>query len=176
MIYFMQKGKIVEQGTHKELFAKNGLYAKLIKNQVEQDGSLRVNEEMMENSFSEVLQRRRSEVIYSKGFKNLLSLDSERFSIKSLFGIVKDKKCLIYLGIFMSIFLGTTTTLSGYIFGFCINALSENDMEKMEKDTIFWGVGYLINAVLIAIFMYFKIYALDVISSLSREFSWCIIN
>ena len=165
MIYFMQKGKIVEQGTHKELFAKNGLYAKLIKNQVEQDGSLRVNEEMMENSFSEVLQRRRSEVIYSKGFKNLLSPDPERFSIKSLFGIVKDKKCLIYLGIFMSIFLGTTTTLSGYIFGFCINALSENDMEKMEKDTIFWGVGYLINAVLIAIFMYFKIYALDVISS-----------
>ena len=65
----------------------------------------------------------------------------------------------------MSIFLGTTNTLSRYIFGFCINALSETDFEKMEKNTIFGGVGYIKNAVLIAIFMFFKIYSLDVISS-----------
>ena len=165
MIYFMKQGKIVEKGTHSELFAKNGLYTKLIKNQVNQDGSLRANEETTENSFSEILERRRSEIIYSKGFKKLLPLNSEKFSLKFLFDIIKYKKCLIFVGIFMSIFLGTTNTLSGYILGFCINALSDPDIEKMKKDTIVWGVGYIINGALIAIFMFFKIYSLDVISS-----------
>ena len=32
-IYVMDKGKIVEQGTHSELFAQNGLYHKLVGNQ-----------------------------------------------------------------------------------------------------------------------------------------------
>ena len=165
MIYFMKEGKIVEEGTHKELFAKNGLYTKLIKNQVDEEGNLKVNEETLVNSFTKELGRRRSHVIYSKGLKRHLSIESEGLSIKALFHIVKDKKYLIYIGIFMSIFLGTTITLSGYIFGFAINALSETDHEKMERETNFWGISYIINATLIAIFMYFKLYSLDVISS-----------
>ena len=41
MIYFMKEGKIVEQGTHRELFNKNGLYTKLIKNQVNGNGKFK---------------------------------------------------------------------------------------------------------------------------------------
>ena len=165
VIYFMKEGKIVEEGTHKELFAKNGLYTKLIKNQVDENGDLKVNEETLENSFTQELKRRRTQVIYSKGMKKKKSLRIRDLSIKTLFNIVKDKKCLIYLGIFTSIFLGATTTLSGYIFGFSINALSETNPEKMEEETNLWGSLYIINAAFIAIFMHFKLYSLDVISS-----------
>jgi ATP-binding cassette subfamily B protein len=33
LILVMEAGHIVEQGTHAELFARNGLYAKLVKTQ-----------------------------------------------------------------------------------------------------------------------------------------------
>ena len=165
MIYFMKEGKIVEQGTHRELFAKNGLYTKLIKNQVDENGNLKVNEETLENSFTQELMRRRTQVIYSKGIKRRQEERGGDLSIKVLFQIVKEKKSLIYLGIITSIFLGATQTLSGYIFGFAINALSETNKENMEKDTNIWGSLYMIDAIFIAVFMHFKLYSLDVISS-----------
>jgi ABC-type multidrug transport system fused ATPase/permease subunit len=165
MIYFMKEGKIVEQGTHKELFAKNGLYTKLIRNQVDENGNLKVNEETQENSFKSQLIRKRTQVIYSKKNKQNNSVKEEQLSIKALFEIVKEKKKLIFLGIITSIFLGATQTLSGYIFGFSINALSETNQESMKKDTNIWGSLYMVDAVFIAIFMYFKLYSLDVISS-----------
>ena len=166
MIYFMKEGKIVEQGTHKELFNKNGLYTKLIKNQVDEEGNIKVNEESLENSFTQEIMRRRTQVIYSKGTKSVQSIKAPELSITALFEIVNEKKHLIILGIITSIFLGATQTLSGYIFGFAINSLSETNKEKMEKDTNFWGSLYMIDAVFIAIFMYFKLYSLEVISSL----------
>ena len=165
MIYFMKEGKIVEQGTHKELFNKNGLYKKLIKNQVDEEGNLKVNEETLENSFSQELRRKRTQVIYYKGTKSVQSIIAPELSIKALFQIVKEEKILIFIGIITSIFLGATQTLSGYIFGFAINSLSETNKEKREKDTNIWGSFYMVDAVLIAVFMYFKLYSLEVISS-----------
>ena len=165
MIYFMKEGKIVEQGTHKELFNKNGLYKKLIKNQVDEEGNLKVNEETLENSFTQELRRKRTQVIYYKGTKSVQSIIAPELSIKALFQIVKEEKILIFIGIITSIFLGATQTISGYIFGFAINSLSETNKEKREKDTNIWGSFYMVDAVLIAIFMYFKLYSLEVISS-----------
>ena len=53
IIYFMKEGKIVEEGTHRELFERNGLYTKLIKNQVDENGNLKLNQENPKNSFNE---------------------------------------------------------------------------------------------------------------------------
>lgn len=36
-IIFMEKGKILEQGTHEELIAKNGAYYNLVKEQLQLD-------------------------------------------------------------------------------------------------------------------------------------------
>ena len=76
MIYFMKEGKIIEQGTHKELFNKNGLYTKLIKNQVDEEGNLKLNEETLENSFTKELRKRRTKEIYSKGTKSVQLIKS----------------------------------------------------------------------------------------------------
>ena len=165
MIYFMKKGKIVEQGKHKELFFKNGLYTKLIKKQVDENGNLRVSEDKEENNFEEVLFRRRTKVIYYKSLEKKPTIKKSEFSIRKLFQIVKEKKSLIKLGIISSILLGVTQTLSGYIFGFVINALSETDQEQMKKSTNKWGILYIVDAVFIAIFMFIKLYSLDIISS-----------
>ena len=47
-------------------FFKNGLYTKLIANQVDEFGNLKLNEESQENTFQQDLYRRRNSGIYHK--------------------------------------------------------------------------------------------------------------
>ena len=165
-IYYMKEGKIVEEGTHKELFFKNGLYTKLIKNQVDENGDLLIKKDVKiqktETFYKRELIRRRSVVLLKK-LENLG--DKMPLSIKTLFLIVKEKKILIFFGIFSSILAGLTITLCGYFFGFIINSLSEEDSDTINKDTKFWGTIYLIDSIFIAIFLFFKLFSLDTISS-----------
>ena len=105
-------------------------------------------------------------LVYKTMTKSKIMIKSEnKFSVMKLFNIVKKKNILIKLGIISSILLGVTQTLSGYVFGFVINALSETEQDKMKKDTNLWGTLYMVDAVLIAIFMFIKLYSLDIISS-----------
>ena len=164
MIYFMKEGKIVEEGTHKDLFFQNGLYKKLIKNQVDEYGDLLIKNIKIQTpqKFEKELIRRRSLIHLNKEENKGEKIP---LSVKTLFLIVKDKKILIFFGIISSILAGVTITLCGYFFGFIINSLSEVDNEKFNEDTNFWGTVYLINSIFIAFFLFFKLFSLDTISS-----------
>ena len=166
MIYFMKNGKIVEEGTHEELFYKNGLYKKLIINQVDEDGNLIISEEeLQENTFEENLKRRRTMVVYSKPYKEIEHVKMTAFSINRLFGIIHEKKHLIKLGIISSILLGVSITFSGYFYGFTINALSQQNVDDLNSDTNLWGTIYSIDSLFIEIFLFLKLYCLEIISS-----------
>ena len=166
MIYFMKNGKIVEEGTHEELFNQNGLYKKLIINQVDEDGNLIISEEeLQENTFEENLKRRRTMVVYSKPYKEIEHVKMTAFSINRLFGIIHEKKHLIKLGIISSILLGVSITFSGYFYGFTINALSQQNVDDLNSDTNLWGTIYSIDSLFIEIFLFLKLYCLEIISS-----------
>ena len=166
MIYFMKNGKIVEEGTHEELFNQNGLYKKLIINQVDEDGNLIISEEeLQENTFEENLKRRRTMVVYSKPYKEIEHVKMTAFSINRLFGIIHEKKHLIKLGIISSILLGVSITFSGYFYGFTINALSQQNVDDLNSDTNLWGAIYSIDSLFIEIFLFLKLYCLEIISS-----------
>ena len=166
MIYFMKEGKIVEEGTHKDLFFQNGLYKNLIKNQVDEFGELLIKRNIQiktPQKFKKELIRKRSLILLNDDENqngNLMPL-----SIKTLFLIVKKKNYLIILGLFSSVLAGVSITLCGYFFGFIINSLSEKKVEKLISETNFWGTVYLIDSIFIAIFLFFKLYSLDTISS-----------
>ena len=166
MIYFMKEGKIVEEGTHKDLFFQNGLYKNLIKNQVDEFGELLIKRNIQiktPQKFKKELIRKRSLILLNDDENqngNLMPL-----SIKTLFLIVKKKNYLIILGLFSSVLAGVSITLCGYFFGFIINSLSEQKVEKLISETNFWGTVYLIDSIFIAIFLFFKLYSLDTISS-----------
>ena len=92
MIYFMKEGKIVEEGTHKDLFFQNGLYKNLIKNQVDEFGELLIKRNIQiktPQKFKKELIRKRSLILLNDDENqngNLMPL-----SIKTLFLIVKKK-------------------------------------------------------------------------------------
>ena len=166
IIYFMKDGKILEKGNHKDLFKKNGLYKKLIQNQVDENGNLNIKEEdILENTFEKRLITKRKLVIYNR-MKEKKNIEFSIFSISKLFNIVKDKKKLVIIGIISSVLLGTSMTLSGYFFGFTINALSQTKIQKLNSYTYLWGSIYSLNSIFIQLFLFLKVYCLEIISSL----------
>ena len=165
MIYFMKDGKIVENGKHKELFFKKGLYTKLIQNQVDENGDIIIVEEVLkENNFEKDLIRSRAIAMYKKPQKEKV-IDKSSFSLKELFKVVSDKKNFIIFGIFSSIMVGISITFSGYFYGFTINALSSDNIDDLDRGTNIWGTIYSINSLLIEIFLFLKLYCLEIISS-----------
>ena len=161
MIYYMKDGRIVEKGTHIELFYKNGLYKKLIQNQLHQNGDLMLKEEdLQENTFEKDLKKRRDLIQYAKTKKN-----KGKMRLSEVFKIVTEKNSLIKCGIIFSVLIGITITFSGYFFGFTINALSQENVDVINEQTNLWGTLYSINSLLIEVFLFIKLYSLDVIAS-----------
>ena len=161
MIYYMKDGRIVEKGTHIELFYKNGLYKKLIQNQLHQNGDLMLKEEdLQENTFEKDLKKRRDLIQYAKTKKN-----KGKMRLSEVFKIVTEKNSLIKCGIIFSVLIGITITFSGYFFGFTINALSQENVDVINEQTNLWGTLYSINSLLIEVFLFLKLYSLDVIAS-----------
>ena len=167
IIYYMKNGKIIEKGSHKELFNKNGFYKNLIKDQVDKYGNMIIKEgNIEENNF-----KKRLMTIRTMDIQN--SIDNERiekkdmkiysFSIKQLFLIVGDKKKLIYIGIISSALLGILMTFSGYFFGFIINSLSQENLDKLNSSTNLYGIIYSINSIFIQVFLFLKFYFLSII-------------
>ena len=164
IIHFMKGGKIVEKGNHRELFEKKGLYKAFIQNQVDENGNLLVLEDdLQEKIFEKNLNRSRHLGIYTKSYKEKEKIKT--FSIRKLFKIVEKRKYLIRLGIVSSILLGITITLSGYFYGFTINALSQENIDDLNNGTNFWGTLYSVDTLFIEIFLFLKLYCLEVISS-----------
>ena len=165
-IYFMKDGKIVEEGEHLELFNKNGFYRKLIQNQVNENGDLIVSdEECQENTFEKDLFRDRTMVVYKRPYMNRDKFNLGVFSIKKLFSFVKERRCLINIGIISSILLGVSITFSGYFYGFTINSLSKDNIDDINSETNLWGTLYSIDSLIIEIFLFLKLYCLELISS-----------
>ena len=161
MIYYMKDGRIVEKGTHIELFYKNGLYKKLIQNQLHQNGEFMLKEEdFQENTFEKDLKQRRDLIQYAKAKKN-----KGKMRLSEVFKIVTEKNSLIKCGIIFSVLMGITITFSGYFFGFTINALSQENVDVINEQTNLWGTLYSINSLLIEVFLFLKLYSLDVIAS-----------
>ena len=161
MIYYMKDGRIVEKGTHIELFYKNGLYKKLIQNQLHKNGDLMLKEEdLQENTFEKDLKKRRDLIQYAKTKKN-----KGKMRLSEVFKIVTEKNSLIKCGIIFSVLIGITITFSGYFFGFTINALSQENVDVINEQTNLWGTLYSINSLLIEVFLFLKLYSLDVIAS-----------
>ena len=168
-IYCMKDGKIVEKGNHKELFNKNGFYKILIQDQVDKYGNILIKEgDIEENNFKKRLMTKRAMIIQNK-----LNNENEEhnnikisvFSIKKLFNIMKEKNCIIKIGFISSSLLGISMTFSGYFFGFIINSLSQENINKLKESTNFFGTLYSLNSLLIQIFLFLKLYFLEIISS-----------
>ena len=164
LIYAIKEGKVLEQGTHQELLAKNGYYAGLVKSQLAQDEL-----ESKEANIASALQRKKSSVLERTNSRqhssqvidpNVAIEQLEKGKVIKvdrgrLFSNLKGTKLDMFLGTFGSAMTGALNPATGFILAMSINALSSTDDDTIKKDGLFYSMMYLLVAVVNGFCMFF---------------------
>jgi len=172
MIFALKEGKIIEQGTHKELLDKNGYYAKLIKSQITQEELERKEENFLSKlSMKKTSSIRRLSTRYSLTSEldlNNKMEEEEKIEIdkKQLFEMISDRKCDLFLGLFGAFFYGVGSPVTGLIMGYTINALSNKDPDKVKKKGLVWSLIHLVLAFGAGLLIIFKNWKLEALGSI----------
>ena len=167
LIYAIKEGKVLEQGTHQELLAKNGYYAGLVKSQLAQDEL-----ESKEANIASALQRKKSSVLQRMNSRqhssqvidpNVAIEQLEKGKVIKvdrgrLFSNLKGTKLDMFLGTFGSAMTGALNPATGFILAMSINALSSTDDDTIKKDGLFYSMMYLLVAVVNGFCMFLKIW------------------
>ena len=167
LIYAIKEGKVLEQGTHQELLAKNGYYAGLVKSQLAQDEL-----ESKEANIASALQRKKSSVLERMNSRqhssqvidpNVAIEQLEKGKVIKvdrgrLFSNLKGTKLDMFLGTFGSAMTGALNPATGFILAMSINALSSTDDDTIKKDGLFYSMMYLLVAVVNGFCMFLKIW------------------
>lgn len=168
-IYMIKDGVICEEGTHDELLSiENGNYAKMIQSQINkrddindiQEQSDDINKEQLVNNNKE---EEKDQKLFSK---KDINYTRDQNMIKTLWLLLRDNKCNTFLAILGAFISGTMNPLLGFMLAKSINALSNQDLNKVHDDGIFYSLMYLLIAFLNASFSFLKYYKIETIGSI----------
>ena len=163
LIYVIKDGKICESGNHNELYNKNGIYTKLIKNQIEQDEiKIRKNElkSFFEANKENDDEERELEVM--SNMKNFIE-QKKKYSINlcKILEFIKGHKFGLLIGSLSSLIHGATNPVIGYVLAKSVIAMSDNDINTINKDGKFWGLMLLVLAFVQGISFFLKLWKLN---------------
>ena len=171
LIYALKGGKVIEQGTHKELMKKNGYYAGIFRSQLSEEELAEKEENysamnIKKSSLSSLknISKHSSDIISEiNQFKSEEKKDEKKVEIKrsKLWKFIKDKKLDLILGTLGGFIYGTGSPLAGLFLGYSINALSLEDTDKLKKQGLIWALLHLFLAVFSAITIFLKIWKLE---------------
>ena len=127
LIYACKGGKVLEQGTHKELLEKGGYYAGLVRSQLAQDEIETQNkkEEILRKKTS-IKRRNTEEEVHFEKKENEISLSEKdvKFRMCNIFRELNDYKLDIGLACLGAAILGCLSPVNGFIMAKAINALN----------------------------------------------------
>ena len=157
MIYALKGGRVVEKGTHDELMAKNGYYTGIIKSEIKKEilGDKEIDKKKELASLFSV----KHSVFFGQTMKFDLNQEDENeihFKIYSLFGLVKDKKLELCIGILGGLFYGAIIPCISLILGKLTTAFALKDNSKMYKQSLKWALILLLVTFIGAFCNYFK--------------------
>lgn len=174
IIYAIQDGKIVEQGTHSELLSQNGYYSHLFKSQI----SLNKTEE----NFIEVMSRQESlrPLVTDKDDEEQKPLNTRDSSNRNntpkdtkssasfgkIISLLKNNKCDLFLGLLGAIGKGSITPVDGWIVTKLINGLCNGDMETVKNYALKYCLIYLLIASLNGILLFLKLWKVESLGSI----------
>ena len=184
IIYVMKKGKIIEKGTHDELFELNGNYASLIKNQLAEDETRNLNDIsknitrassissnmtiMNDNFIEEDISSDDSEIIPIKDSSLNPGKDSTKIKIekKKLLDLISAHKCDLILGIISGLLYGSIAPFIGLVMGKSITALSTGDPNQIKSDAFKFSMIYLAMGIIGGLTIFIKMLKLQILGSI----------
>ena len=174
LIYAIKDGKVFEQGTHKELLAKNGYYAGLVKSQLTQDeleskeSNLNNEQQMQKNitHISRMLSKKVSsqhssiinQVVNPQSALQLISAKTKNVRLSDIFSLIKGNISSFVFGTIGAFVSGVAMPFQGYILASAVNALQQSDPDEVKDDGLFWAMMFLIHAAVNGMFLFLKIW------------------
>ena len=146
LIYACKEGKVLEKGTHKELLAKGGYYAGLVKSQLAQDEIETQNKiEEIERKTTNTQRRLTEEEVQFENREKEISLKEEDIKVKpcNVIRELCDYKLNIGLACLGAIILGTLSPVNGFIVAKVINALNSRYQTIRYDDGLKYACIYL---------------------------------
>jgi len=161
LIYAIKEGRVIEQGTHKELLAQNGYYAGLVRSQLAQD-EIETKEELELREKKSSLKRRNTdeEVQFTKK-DNELYIEEETVRVnpcRILKEVVREHCCILVLGLIGACGAGAAQPVNGYIMANCLNGMNSMYETIRYDDTLFYLWFLLLLAFLQGVFNFLMIW------------------
>ena len=146
LIYAIKGGKVLEQGTHKELLEKGGYYAGLVRSQLAQDEIETQNQqEEIERKKTSIKRRNTDEEVHFEHKDNEISLKEKDVSVQvcKVFREVSDHKIDMALACFGAVLLGCLSPINGLIMAKAINSLNSKYETKRYDDGLKFSFIFL---------------------------------
>ena len=149
-IYALKDGKIIEEGNHEELLAKNGYYAKLIKSDYkEKINDLKNKEEMKKKEKIKFMRHitKKHKFLNCKTLRYQLGQKGEqyiKFKSSELFYMVKDNKFELFLGTICGLLFGVGLAYLDFLIGKLETEFALKDNEMMKKNVLKWSLFILV--------------------------------
>ena len=151
LIYACKDGKVLEQGTHKQLIDKGGYYAGLVRSQLAQDEIETKNhqEEILKENTS-IKKRNTEEEVHFEHRDKEISLKKVDIPIRvcNIFREISDNKLDLTLACFGAIILGCLSPINGLIIAKAINALNSKYHTVRYDDGLKYAFIFLATSVL----------------------------
>ena len=151
LIYACKDGKLLEQGTHKQLIDKSGYYAGLVRSQLAQDEIETENhqEEILKENTS-IKKRNTEEEVHFEHRDKEISLKEVDITIRvcNIFREISDNKLDLTLACLGAIILGCLSPINGLIIAKAINALNSKYQTVRYDDGLKYAFIFLATSVL----------------------------
>ena len=126
LIYAIKEGTVIEQGTHKELLAKQGYYAGLVKSQLAQD-EIETKEELeMKTKKSSFKRKNTDEEVQFEKKDDEIYIEQDKVKLRpcKIFEELREEKVTLFLAILGAAIVGIITPINGLFMSHAMNGLN----------------------------------------------------
>ena len=146
LIYAIKEGTVIEQGTHKELLAKKGYYAGLVKSQLAQDEIETKEEIELKTKKSSLKRRNTDEEVQFQRKDDEIFIEQDKVKIRpcKLFGELRDEKITLILAILGAAIIGVITPVNGLVMAKAMNGLNSRYQTIRYDEGLKYSIVFLI--------------------------------
>ena len=126
LIYAIKEGTVIEQGTHKELLAKKGYYAGLVKSQLAQDEIEAKEEQEMKSKKSSLKRRNTDEEVQFQKKDDEIFIEQDKVKLRpcKIFEELREEKWTLFWAILGTAIIGVITPINGLFMAHAMNGLN----------------------------------------------------
>ncbi len=152
LIYAIKEGKIIEQGTHKQLLEKNGYYAGLVRSQLAQD-ELESKEQNLDPMMKKKSSLRKSgtlsgsyQIQGATTSKVYIKQDDVKVDPSRLLHELRHNRLNLIIATFGAAGVGVMSPITGFVMGKSMNALNSSNEDTIRKQGLKWGLMFFVIA------------------------------